>query len=331
MDAIFISYRRDDAEGQAGRLFDDLIQHFGENGVFMDVADIEPGRDFRRVIDEQVASCGVLLAIIGKSWLTAQDDRGERRLDDQMDFVRIETASALKRDIPVVPVLVHGAKMPSAEDLPDDLKELAFRNAVELTHARWDSDVQVLVKALQPYIQVEAKATDSSKPTVPVETPVRKKSSRKAVAIWVTLSIVALGGFILLQESSDVAMTGAEVSERSNGMAIAEEGMAKGGVNQVNREQFVPDEPPVEDANATADHGNGDLVTIPATEQDQANSGEVPTPQQTDANGNWQEGDGSVVNAGDSDPIATVGESSPVVDAGGSDPGAEAGAGDLGR
>jgi hypothetical protein len=107
MRAIFISYRRNDAEGQAGRLFDDLTQQFGKDAVFMDVAAIEAGRDFRRAIDEQVASCGVLLAIIGKDWLTASDDSGARRLDDPMDFVRLETASALKRDIPVIPVLVQ--------------------------------------------------------------------------------------------------------------------------------------------------------------------------------------------------------------------------------
>ncbi|WP_416336461.1 hypothetical protein [Dechloromonas sp. A34] len=133
-------------------MFDDLSNHFGEDTVFMDVAGIEPGRDFRRVIDEHVASCGVLLAIIGKSWTDAKDEEGRLRLDDPMDFVRLETASALKRDIPVVPVLVHGARMPRAEQLPDDLKELTFRNGVELTHARWDSDVQVLIKALSPYV-----------------------------------------------------------------------------------------------------------------------------------------------------------------------------------
>lgn len=72
MRAIFISYRREDAEGQAGRLFDDLAMHLGEDSVFMDVAGIEPGRDFRRAIDEQVASCGVLLAVIGKSWFDAK-------------------------------------------------------------------------------------------------------------------------------------------------------------------------------------------------------------------------------------------------------------------
>jgi len=82
MRAIFISYRREDAEGQAGRLFDDLVTEFGEDSVFMDVFGIEPGRDFRRAIDEQVASCGVLLAVIGKSWFDAKDESGRSRLDD---------------------------------------------------------------------------------------------------------------------------------------------------------------------------------------------------------------------------------------------------------
>ena len=103
MRAIFISYRRNDAEGQAGRLFDDLSRCFGDDAVFMDVAAIEPGRDFRLAIDQQVASCGVLLALIGKNWLTARDELGFRPLDDITDFVRLETASALTRDIPVVP------------------------------------------------------------------------------------------------------------------------------------------------------------------------------------------------------------------------------------
>jgi hypothetical protein len=157
MRAIFISYRREDAEGQAGRLFNDLARYFGEDTVFMDVAGIEPGRDFRRVIDQHVASCGVLLAMIGKSWIEVADETGRRRLDDPLDFVRLETASALQRDIPVIPVLVHGARMPRAEQLPGDLAELAYRNGVELTHARWDSDVQVLIKALSPYVESSEK------------------------------------------------------------------------------------------------------------------------------------------------------------------------------
>ena len=156
MRAIFISYRRDDAEGQAGRLFEDLEERFGKASVFMDVTGIEPGRDFRKVIEQQVASCGVLLAIIGKDWLNATDADGRRRLDDPADFVRLETAAALRRDIPVIPVLVRGAKMPRAEQLPEVLADLSFRNSVELSHARWASDVQLLINALLPYVDVSA-------------------------------------------------------------------------------------------------------------------------------------------------------------------------------
>jgi len=120
----------------------------------MDVAANEPGRDFRKVIDQSVATCSVLLAIIGNEWLNTKDAAGNRRLDDPNDFVRIELASALRRYIPVIPVLVRGAKMPRPEQLPEDLKELAYRNAVELSHARWKTDVQVLLQALRPYIDV---------------------------------------------------------------------------------------------------------------------------------------------------------------------------------
>jgi hypothetical protein len=118
----------------------------------MDVAAIQPGRDFRKSIDQSLNSCGVFLSLIGKSWLTAKDSSGQRRLDDPADFVRIETGAALKRDIPVVPVLVQGASAPKPDQLPDELKELAFRNAVELTHTRWDTDIHVLIKALRPLI-----------------------------------------------------------------------------------------------------------------------------------------------------------------------------------
>jgi hypothetical protein len=153
--SIFISYRRNDTEGEAGRLFDDLISEFGENSVFMDVAAIEAGRDFRKVIDESVSTCGVLLAIVGKNWVDAKDENGNRRLHDPSDFVRLETASALRRDIPVIPVLVRGAKMPRPEDLPDDLRDLAYRNCVELTHARWGSDLQLLLEALRRQLKVQ--------------------------------------------------------------------------------------------------------------------------------------------------------------------------------
>jgi hypothetical protein len=154
--SIFVNYRRHDSEGEAGRLFDELQKHFGEDAVFMDVAGIEPGQDFRKAIDQRVAACSVLLAVIGQHWLDARDESGARRLDDPGDFVRIELASALREKTAVVPVLVRGSRMPRADELPEDLKELAYRNAVELTHARWKSDIQLLVRALRPYMDTPA-------------------------------------------------------------------------------------------------------------------------------------------------------------------------------
>ena len=208
MRAIFISYRRDDAEGQAGRLFDDLTEQFGSDTVFMDVAAIEPGRDFRRAIDDQVSSCGVMLAIIGRSWLTAKSESGSRRLDDPADFVRLETASALKRNIPVVPVLVQGARIPRAEDLPEDLKELAFRNSVELTHVRWDSDVQVLVKALRPYVQPTQEPTGPAPGSAPsVSTPTRSGLTKIMAALSVGVLVLVLGGYVLNQQSTKDEVT----------------------------------------------------------------------------------------------------------------------------
>ena len=151
MGAIFISYRREDSEGHAGRLYEDLAERFGKEAVFFDVSAIEPGQDFRHAIDANVARCSVLLAIIGPRWLEAGAP-GARRIDDPSDFVRLEIASALKRSIPVVPVLVQGAKMPAAAQLPADLGDLAWRNAVELSHARWASDVQVLARSLARHV-----------------------------------------------------------------------------------------------------------------------------------------------------------------------------------
>lgn len=170
--AIFISYRRDDSEGEAGRLFDDLVRAFGEDSVFMDVAGINPGIDFRKAIDDNVATCGVLLAMIGPQWATIGNSAGQRRLDDENDFVRLEIASALKRDVPVIPVLVHEAKMPAPDQLPANLKDLAFRNSVELTHARWNSDVQLLTNALAQYVTAtSATSTEPVHATVPVQLP----------------------------------------------------------------------------------------------------------------------------------------------------------------
>jgi hypothetical protein len=148
MRKIFISYRRDDADEAAGRLSDHLVNQFGQDSVFMDVDGIAPGRDFRKVIEETLTQCDVLLGVMGRNWLDIKDEAGRRRLDNETDFVRLEIASALRRDIPVIPVRVQGASVPKPDSLPSDLKDFSYRNAVELTHERWNSDVHVLVEKL---------------------------------------------------------------------------------------------------------------------------------------------------------------------------------------
>ena len=169
---IFISYRRDDTEGEAGRLFDDLTRKFGRDSVFMDVAGIRPGVDFVKAIEQNVANCGVLLAIIGPTWANIAGSDGHRRLDDPHDFVVLEIASALKREVPVIPVLVHGARMPSPDQLPESLKSFSYRNSVELSHARWPSDVQLLIEALDSYVAPDKTTVqDPVHATVPVQLP----------------------------------------------------------------------------------------------------------------------------------------------------------------
>jgi formylglycine-generating enzyme required for sulfatase activity len=145
---IFISYRREDAEGQARALEIELARYVGEDSVFLDVDSIALGRDFRQALHERLESCDALLAVIGPDWLEAKDRAGKRRLDDQGDYLRQEIAVALVRNIPVTPVLVQGAAMPAPERLPEDLKELAFRNSFELSHTRWRSDVRELAHRL---------------------------------------------------------------------------------------------------------------------------------------------------------------------------------------
>jgi uncharacterized protein YecT (DUF1311 family) len=148
MAGIFINYRREDAAGEAGRLFDHLAKSFS-GSLFMDVDAMKPGIDFVKQLDTQVSQCHVLLAVIGPHWLDIKDHSGQRRIDSERDYVRIELASALKRDIPVVPVLVDGAVLPSEDELPADLKPLARRQALELRHTRFNADANAIVHALE--------------------------------------------------------------------------------------------------------------------------------------------------------------------------------------
>jgi TIR domain len=149
MSGVFISYRRDDSGGYAGRLFDVLAGRFGHDQMFMDLDDIHGGDNFAAVIDEKVGQCNVLLAVIGERWLTLKGQDGVRRLDVPGDFVRLEIAKALERGVRVVPVLVGGAAMPGAADLPEALQALTVHQAIDLRDAHFHADANQLIDLLQ--------------------------------------------------------------------------------------------------------------------------------------------------------------------------------------
>jgi hypothetical protein len=145
---IFISYRREETAYPAGWLYDRLAEHFGSDQVFKDVDSIELGDDFVEVITRAVGACDVLLALIGQEWLTITDAHGQRRLDNPNDFVRLEVEAALTRNVRVIPILVDGASMPVAAELPDSLARLVRRQALELSPSRFAFDTSRLLKVL---------------------------------------------------------------------------------------------------------------------------------------------------------------------------------------
>lgn len=148
---VFISYRRDDSRYQARMIYTAFTQVIPREHVFMDIDSIPLGSDFRKILKGWVNECDVLLALIGPGWVSAADPRsGQPRLMNPGDFVRIEIAEALARDIPVVPVLLDGAHLPDPAQLPDDLKELVYRHAEFVEYTRFDDDVARLIRKLQP-------------------------------------------------------------------------------------------------------------------------------------------------------------------------------------
>jgi hypothetical protein len=158
MSGIFISYRRNDSAPWAGRVYDSLVREWGDDLVFMDVDAIAPGEDFREVIADTVARSDVILVVIGPEWMSTADSSGGRRLDDEGDIHRTEVVAALTSRARVIPVLVGGASMPKVAELPEPLKDLAYRNAVVLEDRRFGSDVRALQKALARFAEEAAAA-----------------------------------------------------------------------------------------------------------------------------------------------------------------------------
>lgn len=149
MPSIFLSYRRVDTSGHTGRLSDALEAKFGADAVFHDIQSIEAGRRFDEVIDSALAQCRVFVPLIGDDWLRITGPDGRRRLDDPEDLVRREVVVALRRGIPVIPVLLEGATMPAPSSLPAELQPLTRHQAVEISDTRWDFDVQRLITAIE--------------------------------------------------------------------------------------------------------------------------------------------------------------------------------------
>ncbi|HET9442573.1 MAG TPA: TIR domain-containing protein, partial [Acidimicrobiales bacterium] len=173
---IFLSYRRSDSAGHVGRLSDTLAERLGPDNVFQDVTDIAAGHDFAATIRGALDSADAALAVIGPGWIGASTPDGGRRLLDPGDYVRLELATALQRSLPVVPVLVGGARLPAAGELPDDLRPLLARQATALHDGTWHRDVDHLLRSLRGE---------------PLE-PSRRTARRPVVAGLVALGLAAV-------------------------------------------------------------------------------------------------------------------------------------------
>jgi hypothetical protein len=182
MAGTFISYRREDAAGYAGRLRESLERRLGASRVFRDVDTLRPGQDFVQAIESRLSDCAVMLSVIGREWATARDLTGNRRLDEPYDFVRLEIAAALARpNVLVVPVLVEGAVMPAASELPENIRALTRRHAVSVRDETWDADVDRLVNVIESAISMR----DPSRADAPIS----------AARLWVAaaLAVVIVG------------------------------------------------------------------------------------------------------------------------------------------
>jgi hypothetical protein len=175
---IFVSYRRQDTQSATGRLCDKLQAHFGADQVFHDIESIEAGADFGATIATTIAASSVVLVMIGRHWIDARSDDGRSRLFDPNDYVRLEIAIALEHGVPVIPVLVEGAAMPSASALPEPISALAARQAHEITEQRWQYDSDVLVKQIERFVPPEGGTLTAEGASTP------GRALRRAVVSW---------------------------------------------------------------------------------------------------------------------------------------------------
>jgi hypothetical protein len=199
---VFLSYRREDASGHAGRLYDQLAARYGAEEVFMDIDAIPLGSEFRQTISGAVASCDVLIALMGRGWLRAADSDGHRRLDNPDDFVRREIESALAHGVVVVPATVQGAEIPRAEELPRTLAPLTEHQGFELSDTGWHDDVNRLIRRLErvvgeeqpdPVVSADSSAT-SRRPRPSRRTFVGSVAFLALLAVFTSVLLLRGGG-----------------------------------------------------------------------------------------------------------------------------------------
>ena len=205
MGGIFISYRREDSGGYAGRIYDRLAQHFGKDRVFMDLDTLKPGVDFVGEIQRAVEACDVLIAVIGRSWLTVSDDKGQPRIRSSKDLVRVEILTALQKSISVVPILVGGASMPNSKALPKSLARLARQQAKEVTDTRFHIDLDSLIQSLRKkavHKDAVSPQAEALGPQISIENVVIGKSAKfKRCLELASLAAKSDSAILLLGES----------------------------------------------------------------------------------------------------------------------------------
>jgi TIR domain len=174
---IFISYRRPHA---AGCLYEIPKERFKAEQLFMDVDTIPPGGDYVDVLTEAVELCDVLIAVIGKRWLT-QRRGGTRRIDDPSDWMRIELEAALDREITLVPALTDGASMPTPAALPQTLRGITRKQAVQLDHHDFRVSATRLRESLEELARVKHEsATRAARQRAEAEEAERQRLARDA-------------------------------------------------------------------------------------------------------------------------------------------------------
>jgi len=194
MAKITISYRRDDSMDITGRIFDRLTSRYGRDTVFRDIDNIPPGIDFRQHIRASIDESNVLMVVVGPHWM-GRDRHGQPRLRAETDYVRIEVEAALSRNIPVIPLLVGGAVMPEPSQLPDSLREFAYRNAVQIDSGRdFEHHMNGLIRATDAIMQRPAPRQADAAPTIAAAAAVDDAKAAPAPTPASNLFLPAVGG-----------------------------------------------------------------------------------------------------------------------------------------